>query len=124
MSRPRILIADDEQHMVSLLSMTLRRRGYEVLTADNGTKALELIGAFKVHLIIADQTMPGLSGLELAEQLDGTVPVVMVTARPEINGEQHACVAAVIHKPFSPKDLVAQIESLIGPGQQPLEQSA
>ena len=124
MSRPRILIADDEQHIVSLLSMTLRKRGYEVITADNGERALELAKAFRVDLFITDQNMPGMSGFELASKLDASIPVVMVTARPEISCSDMTRLAAVIHKPFSPKDLAARVESLIGPGAQTREQSA
>lgn len=124
MSRPRILIADDEQHIVSLLSMTLRRRGYEVLTADNGERALELSSVFAIDLFIVDQNMPGMSGSVLAERLSGTAPVLMVTARPEITKQTQGHLAGVIHKPFSPKELVAQVESLIGPGKQTKEQSA
>ena len=124
MSRPRILIADDEQHIVSLLSMTLRKRGYEVLTADNGPRVLELAGAFPIDLFIVDQSMPGMTGSDLSEKLAGTAPVLMVTARPEITGETQPNIAAVIHKPFSPKELAGRIEALIGPGQQPREQSA
>ena len=124
MSRPRILIADDEQHIVSLLSVTLRRRGYEVLTADNGHRALELAGLFEIDLIIVDQNMPGMSGAELAERFGDTIPILMVTARPEIQLADYPHINAVIHKPFSPKVLVAQVENLIGPGELPLEQSA
>ncbi|MFN3168517.1 MAG: response regulator transcription factor [Phycisphaeraceae bacterium] len=124
MSRPRILIADDEQHIVSLLSMTLRKRGYEVLTADNGYKALELAAAFKVDLFIVDQSMPGMTGTTLSQKLAGTAPVLMVTARPEITGQDQPDIAGVIHKPFSPKELAGRIESLIGPGQPPKEHSA
>lgn len=124
MSRPRILIADDEQHIVSVLSMTLRRRGYEVLTADNGEKALDLAGAFEIDLAIVDQTMPGMSGIELADRLDAVIPVMLVTARPQLTEHDYDRIAAVIHKPFSPKDLVAQVESLIGQANQPREQSA
>jgi len=124
MSRPRILIADDEQHIVSLLSMTLRKRGYEVLTADNGHKALELLSAFVVDLLIVDQTMPGMSGVELCRQLDGSIPVLMVTARPEIQADEATNITGVIHKPFSPSVLAARVEALIGPGIQTREQSA
>lgn len=124
MSRPRILIADDEQHIVSVLSMTLRRRGYEVLTADNGEKALELAGAFEIDLSIVDQTMPGMSGIELADRLDPSIPVLLVTARPQLSEADYDRIAEVIHKPFSPKDLVAKVESLIGQANQPREQSA
>lgn len=124
MPRPRILIVDDEQHMVSLLSMTLRRHGYEVLTAGTGQRGVELASAFELSLMVVDQTMPGMSGFELVEQLGGDTPVVMVTARPEISEDDYNHITAVIHKPFSPRDLVARIEAIIGPGRPGKEQSA
>lgn len=123
MSRPRILIADDEQHIVSLLSMTLRRSGFEVLTADNGEKALQLAEAFAVDLLVVDHTMPGLSGFELADRLSGSMPVLMVTARPELSESDRARVSGVIHKPFSPTELVARVKGLIGGAGQTKEHS-
>lgn len=124
MKRPRVLVVDDEQHIVSLISMTLRRAGYEVITSDNGPRALRLAEAFDLNLVIVDHSMPGMTGFELAEQLGGSVPVMMVTARPEIVDEIKHRIAAVMHKPFSPKVLIAQVQELIGPGHPNREQSA
>lgn len=124
MSRPRILIVDDEQHIVSLLSMTLGRNGYEVLTADNGPKALEIASAFELDLMIVDYSMPGMTGAVLTERIDATVPVLMVTARPEITALTEPNCAGVIHKPFSPRVLVAKVLEIVGPGTLPKEQSA
>lgn len=124
MSRPRVLIVDDEQHIVSLLSMTMRKNGYEVLTANNGHRALELIAAFKVDLMVVDQTMPGMTGVELADHVGDTMPVLMVTARPTMTRDEHEHIDDVIHKPFSPMELVSRVSALIGPGQAGKEQSA
>jgi len=122
--RPRILIVDDEQHIVTLLSMTLRRRGYEVLTADNGPRALELAEAFELSLLIVDQSMPGMTGVDLAKKLSRSMPVLMVTAKPVIESSWREHIAAVIQKPFSPNDLVSRVEALVGPGKPSKEQSA
>lgn len=124
MNRPRILIVDDEQHILSLLSMTLRKGGYEVVSANNGPKALALAGAFEFDLVILDHTMPGMDGIELSNQLPAELPVLMVTSRPQILKDQVHRIEDVIHKPFSPRDLTAKVVAMIGPGQPPKEQSA
>jgi len=124
MSRPRILIVDDEQHIVHLLAMSLRRAGYEVLTADNGVKGIQLADAFKLDLMIVDQTMPGMTGTELAKKVGGLYPIIMLTGMPEMNDAGDAGIFEVIHKPFSPKELVGRVQSLIGPGNPPKEHCA
>ena len=124
MSRPRILVVDDEQHIVSLLSMTLRKEGYEVVSANNGEKALALVGVFEFDLVILDHTMPGMDGLELSNVLDEKLPVLMITSRPQILKERVHRVTDVIHKPFSPREVTAKVRSVIGPGTEPKEQSA
>ena len=124
MSRPRILVVDDEQHIVSLLSMTLRKEGYEVVSANNGPKALALAGVFEFALVILDHTMPGMDGLELSTLLDEKLPVLMITSRPQILKERAHRVADVIHKPFSPREVAAKVQTMIGPGIPPKEQSA
>ena len=124
MSRPRILIVDDEQHIVSLLSMTLGRQGYDVVTASNGPKALELAAVYELDLVILDHSMPGMNGIELSNQLRPELPVLMVTARPQILDDTEHRITNVMHKPFSPRDLVAKVVEMIGPGISPKEQSA
>ena len=124
MSRPRILIVDDEQHIVSLVSMTLRRFGYEVLTADNGPRALELAAAFKIDMMVVDHSMPGMTGDELAQRVNGQMPVLMVTAKPELTSDSFPQISAVIHKPFSPTELAGKVQEIVGPGRPPKEQTA
>jgi len=124
MSRPRILIVDDEKHIISLLSMTLRRSGYEVLSADNGPRALDLAAAFELDLVIVDHSMPGMNGIDLAKRLGSRLPVIMVTARPELSEEEMQYIAEVVHKPFSPMHLVSRVQALVGPAGASKEQSA
>ena len=124
MSRPRILVVDDEQHIVSLLSMTLRKEGYEVISANSGEKAIALLGVFEFKMVITDQTMPGMDGIELSTKLDPEIPVLMITSRPQILKECVHRIEDVIHKPFSPRDVVAKVQAMIGPGQPPKEQTA
>lgn len=124
MSRPRILIVDDERHILSLLSMTLRRAGYEVVSANNGQKALELARVFALDLVILDHSMPGMSGVELANELNPKLPILMLTAKPQSLMESASRIKDIIHKPFSPRDLAAKVQEMVGPGQPQKEQTA
>ncbi|MBX2851518.1 MAG: response regulator [Phycisphaeraceae bacterium] len=123
MSRPRILVVDDEQHIVSLLSMTLRKEGYEIVSANSGEKALALLGVFEFKMVITDHTMPGMDGLELSTLIDDSLPVLMITSRPQILKERVHRLTDVIHKPFSPRDVAAKVRDIIGPGDEPKEQT-
>src|SRR5438270_10827934 len=81
-----ILVADDESHILHVVSMKLRNAGYRVLTASDGQEALELALQEKPDLIITDYHMPLLSGLELCRRLkqDAStmgIPAIMLTAR-------------------------------------------
>ncbi len=124
MSRPRILVVDDEQHIVSLLSMTLRKAGYEIVSANSGQKALQLIELFEFKLVILDHSMPGMDGIELSKKIDVDIPVMMITSRPQILKETVHRIQDVMHKPFSPREVTAKVETLIGPGNPPKEQRA
>ena len=123
MSRPRILVVDDEQHIVSLLSMTLRKEGYEVVSANTGQKALQLLGLFDFKLVILDHSMPGMDGMELSKQIDAEIPMMMITSRPQILKEDVHRIRDVMHKPFSPREVVTKVQAIIGPGKQTKEQS-
>jgi len=80
---PRILVVDDERSMRELLAIVLRREGYEVLLAENGRTAVELLGREPVDLLISDIKMPDLSGVEVlraAKQVDQDILGIMITA--------------------------------------------
>jgi response regulator RpfG family c-di-GMP phosphodiesterase len=62
---PTVLVVDDEAHIVSALQRTMRREPWAVLTADSGFAALDLLARRRVHVILSDQKMPGMSGLDL-----------------------------------------------------------
>ena len=79
----RILVADDEQSMRELLAIVLRREGYEVLLADNGKAAIELLEQEPVDLLISDIKMPDMSGVDVlraAKKLDPDILGIMITA--------------------------------------------
>jgi two-component system response regulator PilR (NtrC family) len=80
---PRILVVDDERSMRELLAIVLRREGYEVLLADNGRAAIDLLEREPVDLLISDIKMPDLSGVDVlraAKKIDQDILGIMITA--------------------------------------------
>ena len=69
MTGKRVLVVDDEIHIVHVVAIKLRNNGYEVLSADNGAEALEVALREKPDIIVTDYQMPVMTGLELVEKL-------------------------------------------------------
>jgi two-component system alkaline phosphatase synthesis response regulator PhoP len=116
----KILIADDEAHILHVVSMKLRKAGYEVYTAMDGEEALELCKTENPDLLITDYQMPMMSGLELCrrigEEVGRTIPSIMLTARgfdAESEIMQTVGVAMVLAKPFSPRELLDKVNEIL-----------
>jgi DNA-binding response OmpR family regulator len=80
----KILVVEDDKHVRRLMSAVLKREGYEVLTAENGIRALEVLEVQHIDLIILDIMMPEMDGYEFAEELrsaDNMIPILMATAK-------------------------------------------
>jgi DNA-binding response OmpR family regulator len=82
---PRILLADDEQSIQTLLSYPLRKDGYDVVTAADGREALARFGETTFDLVVLDVMMPRMDGLEVCRRLRArsSVPIIMLTAKSE-----------------------------------------
>ena len=121
MTGKRVLIVDDEVHIVHVVAIKLRNNGYEVISADNGAEAFELACKEKPDIIVSDFQMPVMSGLELIEKLRNCnetedIPVIMLTARSfAITKEQQEelRISSCLSKPFSPKELLGNIEDVL-----------
>jgi DNA-binding response OmpR family regulator len=81
----RILLVDDEQSILTLLSYPLRQDGHEVVRASSGTEALERFGEREFDLVVLDVMMPNVDGLEVVRRMraSSTVPIIMLTAKTE-----------------------------------------
>jgi len=121
MSGKKVLIVDDEVHIVHVVAIKLRNNGYEPITAGNGKEAFELACREKPDVIIADYMMPIMDGLELLEKLrenDRTkdIPFILLTARNfaiDDVRQQQLEVSQCITKPFSPKELLRTVEDIL-----------
>jgi DNA-binding response OmpR family regulator len=82
---PRILLVDDEQAILTLLSYPLQQDGYEVVRASDGVEALARFAETEFELVVLDVTMPHLDGLEVCKRLraSSSVPIIMLTAKTE-----------------------------------------
>lgn len=121
MTGKKVLVVDDEIHIVHVVAIKLRNNGYEVITADNGSDAYELACNEKPDIVVTDYQMPGMSGLELLEKMRSNeetkaIPAIMLTARSfAISKEQQTelQVSGCLSKPFSPRELLGSIEDIL-----------
>ncbi len=117
----RILIVDDEPHMLRLTELSLKKGGFDLLIGRNGHQALDLAGRHHPELIVMDVLMPemdGLTALRALKQAPTTadIPVIMLTARGHVMTRQEAeasGAALFLTKPFSPINLLREAERLI-----------
>lgn len=114
----RILVAEDDLALRNLLAMSLQARGYDVLAVPDGTQALEVFLREPVDLVILDIMMPGLSGLQVLEEIRrrSDVPVIMLTAlnRPDdvVLGLEKGA-DDYIPKPFTFKEVEARVHAAL-----------
>lgn len=121
MTAKRVLVVDDEIHIVHVVAIKLRNNGYEVETANNGAEAFELACKNKPDIIVTDYQMPVMTGMELVEKLrqhEDTkhTPIIMLTARSfAISKEQREQlkISDCLSKPFSPRELLGNIEDIL-----------
>ena len=117
----KILVADDESHILHVVSLKLRNAGYHVLTARDGQEALEMAQSEKPDLIITDYHMPMLSGLELCRRLKqdpitSAIPAIMLTARGyqlDPSDTEQSGILRMLSKPFSPRQLLTTVNEVL-----------
>lgn len=112
----KILLVDDDTHLLELLSIRLRSSGYHVITADSAEAALNHLDIVRPHLVISDIQMKGMDGMTLFEQihrLTPTLPVIILTAFgtiPDAVAAVQRGIFGYLTKPYDPKILLDQIE--------------
>ena len=117
----KILVIDDVEDNLTLLSELLEREGYKVAKANDGLSGLEMVRAIQPDLILSDVMMPGINGFQLTQRLRadnsvGFVPIILITARNDTNDKVRALEAGAddfMIKPIQRLELVARVRSLI-----------
>lgn len=120
--KPKILLCDDEVHILRAAEFKLVRCGFEVLCARDGQEAWEIIERQAPDMVVTDCQMPRLNGLQLVEKIRTSaatrdLPIIMLTAKglelpfDELTDKWR--VAAVISKPFSPRELSRCVEQVL-----------
>jgi len=117
----KVLVVDDEIHIIHVVAIKLRNNGYEVISAENGEQAYKLACEESPDIIVTDFQMPIMTGLELVEKLRENeqtrdIPVIMLTARGfavEEDRKEQLQISEFLSKPFSPKELLRSIEDIL-----------
>ncbi len=118
---PLVLVADDDENILTLVALRFRRSGLEVILARDGEEALELIETHAPDAAVIDIAMPKLTGLEVVRRLRDSeatkeMPIVLLTARAadkDVELGLEAGADEYITKPFSPQDLYACVQSVL-----------
>lgn len=125
----RILLCDDELHILRAAEFKFKRAGYDVICANDGQEGWEQIEKQRPDIVVTDCQMPRLSGLGLAERIRQTpatadLPVIMLSAKGfEISSEELRAkygIRCLMAKPFSPRELFGRVEAVLAGEQVPL----
>jgi two-component system phosphate regulon response regulator PhoB len=115
------LIADDEKNQIELISFHLEKNGFDVIRAEDGETAFELISEYRPDIIILDWMMPNDSGISVCRRVRSSkelrhLPIIILSARGEDIDTSHGLSSGAddyITKPFSPIELIARVKSLL-----------
>ncbi len=115
----KILVVEDEVQLNQLFCKTLRRNGYEVLSAADALKALDMLETEMVDMVISDVMMPGMNGFELVEQLRELypdMPIMLVTAKGDIMDKQNGFLSGAddyLVKPVDLQEMLLRVQALL-----------
>lgn len=116
----KILVCDDERHIVRLIQVNLERQGYQVTTAFDGKEGLEKIRSEKPDLVVLDVMMPYMDGFEVLKTIrrepeTESLPVIMLTAKAQdkdVFEGYHYGADMYLTKPFNPMELVTFVKRI------------
>src|SRR5690349_9576969 len=114
----KIMVVDDEKHILELARLYLTREGYEVEGVGDGAQALTRFGQLKPDLVVLDIMLPGSDGLTICKEIrkQSQVPILMLTARDEVTDKVVGLEVGAddyLTKPFHPQELVARAKALL-----------
>lgn len=117
----RIVVIEDDPHIQKLISQTLQREGYEVITANDGSEGLRKVIETLPQLVVLDISLPGLDGYQVchqlrSEQATSALPIIMVTAMSRPSDQRRGFENGAddyLPKPFMLSELVTRVQSLL-----------
>ena len=118
---PKVLVVDDDPHVLKLLRVNFELEGYDVITATNGEEALDMVGRDTPDVVVCDVMMPGIDGLEVVRRLrahpdTAALPLVVVSAkaqRADVRAGLKLGADEYVTKPFDPAELIATVQRLL-----------
>ena len=118
--RKKILVVDDERHIVRLVQVNLERAGHQVVSAFDGKEALKKVDSEKPNLIVLDVMMPHMDGFEVLKRLRANadtknIPVIMLTAKAQDADVFRGWASGVdcyLTKPFNPMELLTFVKRI------------
>lgn len=121
MALDSVLLVEDEADIREMLTFTLERSGFNVVSAETAEQALEILDGPLPNLVLIDWMLPGMSGVDLARRLrrdplTAELPLLMLTARGEESDKLKSFDAGIddyVTKPFSPRELTARVKALL-----------
>jgi DNA-binding response OmpR family regulator len=111
------LVVDDQPRVTRFMEIYLKLRGFDVVCAGSGRRALEMVRSLKPDVMLLDITMPGMDGLEVMRKLRrfSQVPVIAISASPEYYVEAEAAGAdGFLPKPFQMEEVLERVKQLLG----------
>jgi len=114
----KVLVVDDEDHIVELARIYLTREGYQVESVTDGAQALNRFAQVKPDMVVLDIMLPGVDGLTICKEIrkQSQVPIIMLTARDEVTDKVVGLEVGAddyLTKPFHPQELVARAKALV-----------
>src|SRR3954453_22252615 len=118
MSKPRVLVVEDDTEIADVLRRSLRIEGYDVKVSGDGTHALNEAGVFEPDAVVLDLGLPGMDGIDVARRLrqDGDVPLLILTARDALDARVEGLDSGAddyLVKPFEREELLARLRALL-----------
>ena len=118
MSKLKILVVDDDEHIAELISLYLNKEGYETKEVYSGRKAIEEFSNFSPHLVLLDIMLPEIDGYQICREIRkiSSVPIIMLTAKGEVFDKVLGLELGAddyIVKPFDSKELVARVKAVL-----------
>jgi len=126
MSKKKILIVEDDRHLLQLITYNLEKSGFHCFSAQNGEEGLDLIAQNEIDLVILDIMLPGIDGFDCCKQIKQnprhcSIPIIMLTAK---NEETDRIVGFelgaddYVAKPFSTRELILRVKAVLKRGQE------